>query len=119
MAQQVPTSSIATTSGVTTSALSIYMHHTWEALLFMSCVSLVLMSYGHIKLLFGKHELAKQQALINGLPTEKTEVTQLSQGYELVRQFKPSILLINTKRYGQQLSKSENFTRLRHLLTNS
>jgi len=65
MAQHPPIASIATTTGITSSAMSIYMHHAWQALLIMSSVSLVLISFGHVRLLLGKHALAKQQVQLH------------------------------------------------------
>ena len=62
MAQHAPITNIATTTGLTSGALGIYMHHAWQALLAMSSLSLGLMLLGHVRFLLGKRALAKQSS---------------------------------------------------------
>lgn len=61
MAQHLPISNVATTTGITGSVLGVYMHAAWKALLIMSTISLVLMLYGHVRLMLGKRELKLRQ----------------------------------------------------------
>jgi hypothetical protein len=61
MAQHPPIVSIATTSGITTGALGIYMHSSWEALYVMVSFSTLLIVGGHIRFVRGKRILAKER----------------------------------------------------------
>jgi hypothetical protein len=61
MAQHPPIASIATTSGITTGALGVYMHTSWEALYVMVSLSTLLIVSGHVRFIRGKRVLAKER----------------------------------------------------------
>jgi len=61
MAQHAPIPNIATTTGITTGALGIYMHTSWEALYVMVSLSTLLIIGGHIRFVRGKRVLAKDR----------------------------------------------------------
>jgi len=104
MAQHAPITHIATTTGLTSGALSIYMHNAWKALLVMSSISLVLMSYGHIKFLMGKHALAQQKQLRDRVNIKKLESIQIEKHHKFSHQVK-LVFMRNYKRSHRSLSQ--------------
>lgn len=63
MAHHAPISNVATTTGLSSTFLGVYLHVAWQILLIMSTASLALIVVGHVKLMQGKRALAKQNEL--------------------------------------------------------
>ena len=59
MAQHPPIISIATSSGIGTGALGLYLHISWEGLLGIASLSVCLMTWGLFRLFRGQHIIAK------------------------------------------------------------
>ncbi len=92
MAQFSPIHTTATTTGLTSGALGIYMHGAWRALLIMSMASLILMSYSHIKLLMGKRALVKQSQIKHRVVTKESEIQQIEKTHKFSQLFKPALI---------------------------
>jgi len=59
MAQHPPITSVATTSGIGTGALGIYLHGSWEVNSAVAVLSVILMTFGLFRLFRGKFVLAQ------------------------------------------------------------
>ena len=65
MAQHIPISNIATTGGITSTALGVFLHVSWELLFAMASISAVLIIGGMVRLLRGERVLAREKAIRN------------------------------------------------------